>query len=333
MKFLLISLCILVAVILLISIVAFAIIRKELKGVFGGRADRTAFTLQDKKVTDFKKLTSNEFVFLSQNETLKGSFYYSKKPDGDIIIFCHGYGAGHQAYLTEINYFVQKGFTVIGFDYRGCVNSGGTLTHFGASVEDLKACYEYLKTNFDLTDKKLYLWGHSWGAYTALCGSSFVKAEKIIALCPFNTPVQLLTKFSYPYEKGLSLILKPFRAIYLKIKFGKYANISAFKSVEKSRIPTLIILGNLDTVVPKLSYKFTTDNIKIITLKDKGHNPYNTVEAEKYLNTTLLNISQSKNLSKTLSEVDYDLITQEDLSVMELMLNFYDNKLNHFKRK
>ncbi len=322
MKIFLIVFGIILLLFLIFSAVCFSLVKKEMKGFFGKRADRGEFTLQDKKTSDFKKLIAQEFNFNSRGEVLRGKIYY-KKPEGNIIIVCHGYGAGHEAYLTEINSFVQRGYTVVGFDYRGCVNSSGILTHFGGSVEDLKACYEYLLSNSDLSNKKIYLWGHSWGAYTALCGTEFIKAQKVIALCPFDTPVKVLTKFTLPFEKKFSYLLIPYRFLYLKFKFGKYGNISSFKTVESSNIPALIITGKLDTVAPQLKYKFTKNNIKVISLENKGHNPYNTVEAETYLNKTLFELSQSTDIKKTLSEVDYDLITTEDEEVMNLLYEFY----------
>ena len=323
MKIFLLVLGIVLLLFLIFSAVCFSFVKKEMAGFFGKRTDRGEFTLQDKKVSDFKKLKCEDFSFTSHNETLKGKIYYRKKPDGDIIILCHGYGAGHEAYLTEINSFVQEGYTVVGFDYRGCVHSGGILTHFGASIEDLKSCYTYLKSNTDLTDKKIYLLGHSWGAYTALCGTEFINAQKVIALCPFDTPVQVLTKFTLPIEKKFSYILKPYRFLYLKFKFKKFGNISSFKTVEKSNIPALIIVGEKDTVAPKLKYNFTNENIKVVHLENKGHNPYNTEQAENYLNQTLYNLSQTTDIKKTLSEVDYKLITEEDENVMNLMFDFY----------
>ena len=109
----------------------------------------------------------------------------------------------------------------------------------------------------------------------------------------------------------------------MKVKFGKYSNYSAFKAVEKSGIKTLIILGKQDMVAPKFNYKFNSKQVKVISLDGKGHNPYNTIEAERYLNQTLYNLNQTKDLLKTLAEVDYDLITQEDELVLQLMLDFY----------
>lgn len=323
MKIFLIVLLVVLLLFIIFSTVCFLLVKKELKSFFGKRADRGEFTLQDKKISDFKKLSAEDFTFTSHGEILKGKIYYKKKFDGDIIFVCHGYGAGHEAYLTEINYFVQKGFTVVGFDYRGCVNSSGILTHFGASIEDLKSCYHYILSNADLKDRKIYLWGHSWGAYTALCGSQFIKAQSVIALCPFDTPVKVLTKFTLPFEKKFSYLLIPYRFLYLKFKFGKYANISSFKSIEKSNIPALIITGEKDVVAPKLKYTFTSDKVKVVNLKDKGHNPYNTVKAETYLNQTLYNLSHCSDIKKSLSKVDYKLITEEDQEFMNLMYEYY----------
>ena len=218
-------------------------------------------------------------------------------------------------------FFTSNGYAVVGFDYRGCCISDGLTSHFGASVEDLQSLYNHLLENKLLENKKVYLIGHSWGAYTSLCGSFLPKIEKIVALCPFNTPVSLITKQCYVKEKNFTYFLKPFRFIYYKIKYGKRGNISSFKQINSSNKKTYIIFGKEDSLIGKVNFKFS-NNVKVETLENKAHNPYNSYQAEEYLNKTLQEFSVTNNKKEFLKKVDYKLITQEDPVVMNKILDF-----------
>ena len=309
-------------ILILLCLLLFYIVKKELSFIFKGRCDRNENTLQDKPLTDFPNLNYTEISFKNLNETINGRIYfYNEIANKDIIIFCHGYGAGHEAYISEIDFFAKNNFVVVGFDYRGCKLSSGKLSHFGSSVVDTEACYNYLLNNNYLQNKKVYLVGHSWGAYTALCCSKLPKIEKVIALCPFNNPVDFFTKKCYFKEKFFTYILKPFRLLYLKLKYKKYGNISSYKTIDNSNKKALIIFGEQDLIIGKINYVFN-NNVTKLSLADKGHNPYNTVEAEKYLNETITNLTLAENKQEFLQQVDYLKITQQDNVIMQTMLDF-----------
>ena len=131
----------------------------------------------------------------------------------------------------EIDYYINRGYTCIGFDCRGCKLSDGKITHFGASIQDLTALYNYLEEINFLQEKPLFLWGHSWGGYTALAGSTLPKVKKIIAFAPFDKPLKIIFSQSKKIIKGLANFLIPFRFVYYGLRYGKFFNISIGISV------------------------------------------------------------------------------------------------------
>ena len=83
---------------------------------FGARCDKNPllkyFTAEDFNLTA-KPVQVNKGKY-----ALNGAIYtkqgVDKKPT--LVIFCHGMGAGHAAYTTEINYFADMGYTVLALD-------------------------------------------------------------------------------------------------------------------------------------------------------------------------------------------------------------------------
>ena len=77
--------------------------------------------------SDFKDISSDPYEFKNCNgETLRGAFYSSSnKIPGRIVIFEHGLGSGHRAYIREIVMLAEHGYTVFAYDRTGCVSSDG----------------------------------------------------------------------------------------------------------------------------------------------------------------------------------------------------------------
>lgn len=301
-------------IIVAIACFFFALVRAEHMQVFPPRIERNENTLQDLSEEDFEALKKEDVEF----STYKGAFYYKEK-GGDVIMLLHGYGAGHKAYMTEINFFCDNGYTVFGFDYSGCCSSGGRTETFYTAVNDSLKAYGFLKDK--LKNKKLILFGHSWGAYTALILSTLIKCDKAIAVCPFDSAEKVFSKMNA--KNKFNKILKPFRKTYMANAFGKTANVSAYETAERTKTDTLALFGENDFLVPV--HVFKNEKIKTVTCQGKGHNPYNTEQAESYLNYCLAQLSLVDDKQEFLKTVDYKKITEEDETVMQTVFDFLKN--------
>ena len=101
------------------------------------------------------------------------------------------------------------------------------------------------------------------------------------------------------------------------LTYGKNGNKNAAKCAIKSGVPTLLIHGDKDKVVPIKGSAFAKANGKNITkliAEGKGHNPYNTANAEKLL-ARLFSL-------KDFSEFDFKGATEEDEEVMRAVADF-----------
>lgn len=311
-----IFLSILVIIIFVLIIVLLFVCNTINNKMFSQRLERTSFTLQDFPLENFPLLKFKEFSINCKNNKLVGRLYSYEDCDS-LIIFCHGYGAGHMAYIKEIDYLCQNGFSVFAFDYTGCDLSGGKPKTFAYSVKDLNCVYNYLKDNDYLKNKKVYLLGHSWGGYT--CLSNKLKVDKIVAISPFYSPSNLMANF-IPNKK-FGKFLKPFIYVYLGLRFFPYGNVNANEKLKKSKIKTLIVKGDKDNVVPPQK-DFNRDNLSYLICKGKAHNPYYTINSEENLQSVLIELNNSTDKQSYLKKVDYSKITEHDYLVLQNIIDF-----------
>lgn len=295
------------------------------KSVFGSRHDKNPL-LKYYTAEDFELSARQVDICCVKNKYIRGIIY--KKEDmptkKELIIFCHGMGPGHIAYTTEIAYLCNLGYTVLAPDYYGSgLSDGKNLKSNLSALNAIIASIYYADTNLNFD--KIYLVGHSWGAYSALCAahktgmvdgvvaiSAPDKSEKIM----YGTLCKRMPKFFVD-------LLYPFLCIAC-------GGESAGKAAEQinPKIPILLIHGEKDPLVLLQISAFSAANGEHITkylAKDKRHNPYNTVAAEKKLSELLNGLSKYKkgevgeDFFKTF---DFAAATEEDSEVMEQISNF-----------
>jgi len=218
------------------------------------------------------------------NDTLTGYLYSYKEPKNDIIVvFFHGMFSSKESYLQEIGYIANKGFLVLGFDYSGTNESSGTLRGLGNSLRCANAAINYIKSNPELSNRKIYTIGHSWGGYAA---GNIVKLHPDIAgtvlLAPFNT-TKGLVKALIPNATHISLFINYDNK--LTNGFSKYKVVDSLRNYNN---PVLVIQSKTDPIVPyniglgKIEEKLKDKtNIKYITPENRLHNPDYTIEATK----------------------------------------------------
>lgn len=307
-------------------VLLFALALLSYKIAFGARCDRNPL------LKYYNPDLAKESVSIKSGKTKLNGFVYTcaeAESNGKVIVFCHGLGAGHAAYTTEIEYFCKNGFTVVALDDAGCdLSEGKSIRGMYSGVTAAKAAVDYAKSAFK--DGKIYLVGHSWGGYSALCASSERKVDGVVALSAPLTPVKTI----YFGARGvisapLAFILRPFWLLIDFFNFGFKCNKNSAKSVEKSGIPALLVHGDDDTVVPfKNSAYFYAegDNIEKYLAEGKSHNPYASHAAQALLIELSAKLAIARKMSeedkKYFTEFDFAAATEEDEAVMQKILSF-----------
>lgn len=294
------------------------------------------------KAKNFDNLNALPVSFKSdKGQTLNGFLYSSAKVDSykALIVFSHGMGAGHLAYTTEINYFAQKGYLVLAYDNTGtCTSEGDKLYGFAQGIIDLKHALDFVNTREDLRDLPLLLAGHSWGGYS-VCNVSSIAPKApikgIAAFSPFNSMNKLIRDNAKLKTKANLSIFSPFFDLANLIRFGKAGILRSCDSIDSNEIPTLILHGGNDLQVTLKNspvgkkHKISNNpNARTILCDSKYHNVYLAKDAEQYLNDTFAKIeslgANSPEAYEVYQNIDYALITKEDLTIMDTVNSFFE---------
>ncbi len=308
---------------------AFALIAYRF--AFGARCDKNPL-LKYFTAEDFG-LTATPVQVNKGRYNLRG-FVYTKQgaPEKKVLaVFCHGLGSGHDAYMTEINCLCENGFTVLALDNRGCsLSDGKSIKGMYTGVVTAKAALDYARAQEKFKDYKFCLIGHSWGGYSALCASSERKVDAVVAISAPVSPVKTIYYgASQMMPKFIAAMLCPFIAVVDFLHFGAKSNKNAAKCASKNGIPTLLVQGDKDSVVPlkKSAYAYAHGkNVQKYLAQGKSHNPYNTPEAQAMMIELSANLSKARKMSeeekKYFSSFDFVAATEEDKEVMGAIVDF-----------
>ena len=238
---------------------------------------------------DFPGLQARAYDFKSQmGHDLKGWFYYYANPiPGRLVVFDHGMGNGHLAYMREIERLAKAGFLVYSYDHTGCMASGGESTNgFAQSLKDLDDCITALKQEPALQDRTISVMGHSWGGFSTM---------NIAALHPEITHVVSMSGFisvKRMLEQIMPGLLKDMRTTLYALETRtnpQYVEFDALQTLGRTSAKVLLIASADDKVVQKahhfdvmkqaLSHR---ENIHFLLTDHKGHNPSYTCDAARY---------------------------------------------------
>lgn len=240
---------------------------------------------------DFPGLQAHPYSFpATAGHTLKGYFYCYKNPiPGRVVVFDHGMGNGHRAYMREIERLAKAGFLVFSYDHTGCMESGGENTNgFAQSLNDLDACMIALEQEKALEGYTFSVMGHSWGGFSTMNISALhPKITHVVSMSGFVS-VELIL------QQMISGILKGFRSSLLALEHRSnpgYSHFHAVESLSNTSAKVLLIYSADDSIVSKavhydalyaaLSGK---ENIRFLLVDGKDHNPNYTADAVQYKN-------------------------------------------------
>ena len=289
---------------------------------------------------DFPELKADSFDIQGDNGVLlKGFFYYYGQFQPEkLIVFDHGIGAGHLAYLKEIEYLAKSGYTVYSYDHTGCVSTGGSgILGFAQGVNDLDHVLTALQKDKRFAEVPRKIMGHSWGGYACMNAAALhPEVTHVVSLAGFLSARSLVEQYiPKAFLKYSDEVMDRERQ-----HNPEYTDMDARDSMKKSKAKLLHLQSRDDIKVKfELGTAPLSEALKgradtdFIILDHRNHDPQRT-EAASAANTAMLRDMEQKRKKKQLTTAaqqeafrnsyDWDLITQQDPEIWKKILAFLE---------
>ena len=310
------------------------------KGMMHTRCDDngTAFYFS---AADFDGLIAEPLSFkASEGHMLNGFLYHYDAPtENRLIVFDHGFGGGHKAYMKEIEKLCRHGYLVLAYDHTGCMDSEGASPNgIAQSLCDLNDCLNFVKSSERFNGFDISAMGHSWGGFSTLNISALhPEISHVVVLSGFISVELLVNDFFAGF-------LKRYRKAIMELERSSnphFVTFNAVESLQKTNAKTLLIYSDNDQMVRQSQYdilKVGLDEKKNITFMlehNKGHNPNYTEDAVQYLGKYLAAKNKLTKQKKLVTEqqkkdflacFDWDRMTAQDERVWEAIFACLDSK-------
>lgn len=222
------------------------------------------------------------FKFRSGNCILSACRYPVEDAKGCIVVV-NGIGAGIDAHLPEILYFLDHGWSVVTWDATGVGDSEGRgIIGLQQIRQDLLAYLAYRETQPD-DGLPLVLYGHSAGAYAAATAlDEDYPVAAAVCICGFDSPVSVLYYHARARVGVLADVEYPFLQLECRFLFGRDADLSACTAIDRSETPVFLIESSSDDYVPhelgllQTDGVFANPNVQSLTVDANWRNEHNT---------------------------------------------------------
>ena len=264
---------------------------------------------------DFPGLHCSEGSFLNSLGTEIHYFFYNYNDPipNKVVVFCHGIGPGHTAYLAEIEMLCKHGYRVLTLDYTGCDRSGGgELGSMNAPTRDVIDLLRHLNL-----EDEIILIGHSLGGYTAL--NVINKLDFIHKAVFISGFIDL--KYEAKTLAKLSLFAKEIINYEKKVN-PEYFGIDNLSYLKNTTDKLLFIQSKDDFLVDydsalKVVESLHNPNISCVTEEGKKHNPTYTKEAVELMTKTINEYISLVN-NKTLDTLEKRKEFFKDITVFDM---------------
>lgn len=238
---------------------------------------------------DFPGLSCEPYAFASSmGHTLQGYFYaYDACAKDRLVVFDHGFGGGHRAYMKEIECLCRHGYRVFAYDHTGCMESGGESPNgMAQSLCDLNDALTALRADARYATLKISVMGHSWGGFSTLNIAALHKdVAHVVVLSGFVSVEKLIDTYFDGAMKG-------YRRAVMQIEREanpRFVTFDARTSLADVTCPVLLVYSDDDKACRPVHYKWLCEalahkeNVRTLLVKGKGHNPNYTKDAVAYL--------------------------------------------------
>lgn len=149
------------------------------------------------------------------------------------LLFCHGNAGNIGDRMEFIGLFNEMNLDLFIFDYRGFGKSAGRPNESGTYLDAVSA-YNYVRSNKDVPEDKIILFGKSIGGNVAIDLATKVNAALLISDSAFTSTVAMGRQV-YPF---------------LPVKLIITQRYDALSKIGKIDLPKLIIHSKEDEIVP-----------------------------------------------------------------------------------
>ena len=274
-----------------------------------------------------------------KGQRLSGFLYSKGEPKEDrLIVFDHGMGCGHKAYIREIATICERGYTVFAYDHTGTLNSEGeSIGGFTQSLVDLDYAISALKAAGKADGKSIAVVGHSWGGFSTMnIAAHHPDITHIVSLSGF-----ISARVMIEYLLGKMAKYAPALFALEEESFGSYAYADARLSLKLAKDTKALIVHSADDKtcpvmhLEKLRAALGEDaNATFMPVDGKGHNPNFTRDAVLYKDeffASLTRLKKKKRLAtKEAREAfrdswDWWRMTEQDGELWEKIFSFIEN--------
>lgn len=288
---------------------------------------------------DFPGLKKEAYAFkASAGHTLQGYIYeYDASLPGRLVVFDHGFGGGHRAYMKEIEMLCRHGYRVFAYDHTGCMESGGKSPNgLSQSLCDLNDCLNAIKADGRFSGLNIAVMGHSWGGFSTLNITALhPDITHIVAMCGFVSVEDMIGTFFSGFLKGYR---KAVMALETESN-PKFVGYNAIDTLKNSTTKALLIYSADDQLCRREHYDMLKDglagkeNIRFMLVEGKGHNPNYTQDAVNLLGQfTKARAKLTKNQKATaedkarfVASFDWDTMTKQDEAVWAEIFSHLDD--------
>lgn len=184
-----------------------------------------------------------EDAFISSFDGTKLHGWFLKPSPGapvsrGVLLFSHGNAGNISGRLLKVKGWLEAGFSVLLYDYRGYGLSEKKMEHGNEITRDSEACLEWLITKQGKKIQDIVLYGESLGSYPSVFLSVKQKPQALILEAPFTSFAELAA-IHYP--------MFPKMMVQTMLKDFEFSNESL---IEKIQCPIFIMHGTQDETCP-----------------------------------------------------------------------------------
>jgi pimeloyl-ACP methyl ester carboxylesterase len=191
-----------------------------------------------------------------EKKVLINSIHFKSKHSKGVVFYHHGNAGNLQSWGNAAIYFVNLGYDVFMYDYRGYGKSTSKIKHEKELHADAKFLYSYLLKQYK--EENIILFGASLGTGIAAKLAAENNPKKLVLETPYFNFYQV-AKFHYPYIPT-SWLLK------YKLRTDRF--------IKEVKCYVYLIHGTEDLVVPyesSLKLKKVKPDAYLITIENGSH--------------------------------------------------------------